>query len=57
MARNKAEMDEIVETRPAPRRLWNEVKDRLTGPAPACPAASSSVCALPAPSRPRPKCC
>ena len=44
--RSKAQLDEIVEKSLRGAAIWDEVKDRL-----ACPAASSSVCALPAPWR------
>lgn len=57
MARNKAELDEIVEKSLRRGAIWDEVKDRLDALAPACPAASSSVCASPGPSPPNPKFC
>ena len=51
LASSKAELDEIVITSLEKAGLWNEVKDRLArSRAPACPAASSSACASPAPS-------
>ena len=51
LSENKAELDEIVETSLRKAGLWDEVKDRLHEPGTACPAASSSACASPAPSR------
>ena len=45
LARNKAELDEIVETSLRRAALWEEVKDRLAAPAPAFRAASNSACA------------
>lgn len=45
---SKSEADEVVETSLRGSNLWEEVKDRLDRPAPACRAASSSACASPA---------
>ena len=53
----KADADEIVERSLRGANLWNEVKDRLDKPGSACPAASSSGCASPAPSRSSRRCC
>ena len=52
---SKSDADALVEKSLTGANLWNEVKDRLTSPDPASPAASSSACALPAPSRSRPQ--
>ena len=57
LTRNKADLDEVVERSLHRANLWDEVKDRLAAPAPACPAANSSVSASPALSPPAPKCC
>ena len=42
----KADLDERVEWALRKAALWDDVKDKLTQPAPRSPAASSSVCAL-----------
>jgi phosphate transport system ATP-binding protein len=55
--RNKAELDEIVEKSLRRAALWDEAKDRLQRPAPACRAASSSACASRAPWPPTPRSC
>lgn len=55
--RNKAELDELVETSLRGAALWDEVKDRLKRAPLACPAGSSSVFASPAPWRSSPRCC
>ena len=55
--RNKAELDELVESSLRGAALWDEVKDRLKKSALACPAASSSACASPAPWLSSPTCC
>ena len=55
LARGKADMDEIVEAALRGAGLWDEVADRLTSPATACPAASSSACASRARSRSAPR--
>ena len=47
LARNKAEMDEIVETSLRRASLFDEVKDQLDKPGTGCPVASSSACVLP----------
>ena len=44
---NKAQLDEIVEKSLRGASIWDEVKDRLKKTPWACPAVSSSVCALP----------
>ena len=44
----KAEADDVVERSLRHANLWDEVKDRLSKPAWASPAASSSACASPA---------
>jgi phosphate transport system ATP-binding protein len=44
-------MDERVEWALRKAALWDEVKDKLKQSGMACPAASSSACASPAPSR------
>ncbi len=51
LAKSRGDMDELVQTSLARAGLWEEVKDRLSTPAPACRAASSSACASRAPSR------
>ena len=55
LAAGKADLDAIVEKSLRRAGLWDEVKDRLAEAAPRCPAASSSGCASPAPSRSAPK--
>lgn len=45
--RNKAELDELVESSLRGAALWDEVKDRLKRARWASPAASSSACASP----------
>jgi phosphate transport system ATP-binding protein len=50
-----AELDELVESSLRKAGLWDEVKDRWDSRAPACPVASSSACASPAPSRVEPE--
>ena len=58
LARNKAELDEIVEkSLRRARALGRGQGPPATRPAPACRAASSSACASPAPSPPSPRCC
>jgi energy-coupling factor transporter ATP-binding protein EcfA2 len=51
----RSEMDERVEWALKKAALWNEVKDKLNAERLACPAASSSACASPAPSRSSPR--
>ena len=58
LARNKAELDEIVEKSLRRGAIWDEVKDRLAcARAPVCRVVSNSVCASPAPWRPNRKFC
>ena len=57
LARNKADLDEIVEQALRRGAIWDEVKDRLTRRAPAFRVVSSSVCASRAPSPPSPRFC
>ena len=51
----RGNLDEIVEESLRRAAIWDEVKDKFKHPAWPCPAASSSVCASPAPSRPTPR--
>ena len=46
---NKSDAEDLVEQSLRGANLWDEVKDRLDNPGPGCRAASSSVCASPAP--------
>ena len=58
LARNKAELDEIVETALQARRALERGEGpAAASPARACRAASSSASASPAPSRPSPRSC
>ena len=52
---SKSDADDLVEWALRGANLWNEVKDRLDNPA--CPAASSSVCASHAPWPCTRRCC
>jgi phosphate transport system ATP-binding protein len=53
----KSEMDDLVERSLKGANLWNRSRTVSTAPAPACPGASSSGCASPAPSRSSPRSC
>ena len=54
----KADLDDLVETLAARRQPLDRGQGPArTGPAPGCPAVSSSGCASPAPSRWSPRCC
>ena len=53
----KSDADDLVEASLRGANLWDEVKDAWTVPAWACPAASSSACASPEPSRSSPPSC
>jgi phosphate transport system ATP-binding protein len=55
--KNKNVLDEAVERSLRHAALWDELKDRLHANALAFPAASSSVCASPAPSPRCRMCC
>ncbi len=57
LAKNKADLDEIVEKSLRRGAIWNEVKDRLQEPAPASPGDSNNASVSPARSRPNPKSC
>ena len=55
--KSKSELDDIVERSLRGANLWEEVKQRLTGRARACPAVSSSGCASPGRSPSSRRCC
>ena len=52
---SKSAAEELLEGSLKGANLWNEVKDRLDKPGMGSPAASSSACASPAPSRSSPR--
>ena len=55
--KSKNEFDDIVERSLKGANLWDEVKNRLPGPVPGCPAGSSSGCASPGRSPWSRRCC